>query len=146
MRQSRERYVFSGENVVEGRLGGHFSNVAASHSLTLRGTVFRIAPTGAPPFSESGGRRGAYETPNIDPRVYRRNSREKPLHYRMGHAAKQGVGWPHRPAAAAGFNYCRHPNFFFIFGFLSGFSGSVSKPPFHPKEGSSPLATWAANS
>jgi len=87
-----------------------------------------------------------YETPNIDPRVYRRNSREKPLHYRMGHAAKQGVGWPHRPAAAAGFNYCRHPNFFFIFGFLSGFSGSVSKPPFHPKEGSSPLATWAANS
>ena len=39
LRESRKRYVFSGENVIEGGLGGEISSVAANHSLTLPNRV-----------------------------------------------------------------------------------------------------------
>jgi hypothetical protein len=40
LRESQKRYVFSGENVIEGDLGGEISSVAANHSLTLQNAVF----------------------------------------------------------------------------------------------------------
>ncbi len=40
LRESQKRYVFSGENVIKGDLGGEISSVAANHSLTLQNAVF----------------------------------------------------------------------------------------------------------
>lgn len=37
--------------------------------------------------------------------------------------------------------YWRQPNFFFIFGNCLGSSGSISNPPFHRRDGSSPRPT-----
>jgi len=49
LRESQKRYVFSGENVIKGDLGGEISSVAANHSLTLQNAVFGAGyPAGYP--------------------------------------------------------------------------------------------------